>query len=114
MPDWWCTRPKTGKLIYYISLANVPGFAWLQSLTQIFTTANYGCMNFMAVAVCVLVSMHFAENIGQLNDRTVPAVALASFVTLINTTASTTTESGETVTISNVVSTSYTNATGLL
>ena len=105
--------PKTGELIYYISLANVPGFAWLESLTPIFTTANYGCMNFMAVAICVLVSMHYAENIGHPNDRTVPAVALASFVTLINTTASTTTESGETVTISNVVSSSYTKADGL-
>ena len=105
--------PKTGELIYYISLANVPGFAWLQTLTPIFTTANYGCMNFMAVAVCVLVSMHFAENIGHPNDKTVPAVALASFVTLINTTASTTTESGETVTISNVVASSYTKADGL-
>ena len=105
--------PKTGEMIYYISLANVPGFAWLESLTPIFTTANYGCMNFMAVAICVLVSMHYAENIGHANDKTVPAVALASFVTLINTTASTTTESGETVTISNVVASSYTKADGL-
>ena len=105
--------PKTGELIYYVSLANVPGFAWLHSLNPIFTTANYGCMNFMAVAICVLVAMHFAENIGHPNDKTVPAVALASFVTLINTTASTTTESGETVTISNVVASSYTSATGL-
>ena len=70
-------------------------------------------MNFLAVAVCVLVAMHFAENIGHPNDRTVPAVALASFVTLINTTASTTTEAGETVTISNVVASSYTSATDL-
>ena len=107
------TDPKTGEMIYYISLGNVPGFAWLESLTPIFTTANYGCMNFMSVAICVLVSMHFAENIGHPNDKTVPAVALASFVTLINTTASTTTESGETVTISNVVASSYTKADGL-
>ena len=107
------TDPKTGEIIYYISLGNVPGFSWLESLTPIFTTANYGCMNFMSVAICVLVSMHFAENIGHPNDKTVPAVALASFVTLINTTASTTTESGETVTISNVVASSYTKADGL-
>ena len=105
--------PKTGELIYYVSLANVPGFGWLHSLNPIFTTANYGCMNFMAVAICVLVAMHFAENIGHPNDNTVPAVALASFVTLINTSASTTTEAGETVTISNVVASSYTSATGL-
>ena len=32
--------PKTGEMIYYISLANVPGFAWLQTLTPIFTTAS--------------------------------------------------------------------------
>ena len=107
------TDPKTGELIYYISLANVPGLSFLEALTPIFTTANYGCMNFMAVAICILIAMHYAENIGHPNDKTVPAVALASFVTLINTTASTTTESGETVTISNVVSSSYTSATGL-
>ena len=107
------TDPKTGELIYYISLANVPGLSFLEALTPIFTTANYGCMNFMAVAICILIAMHYAENIGHPNDKTVPAVALASFVTLINTTASTTTESEETVTISNVVSSSYTSATGL-
>ena len=107
------TDPKTGELIYYISLANVPGLSFLEALTSIFTTANYGCMNFMAVAICILIAMHYAENIGHPNDKTVPAVALASFVTLINTSAATTTESGETVTISNVVSSSYTSATGL-
>ena len=107
------TDPKTGELIYYISLANVPGLSFLEALTPIFTTANYGCMNFMAVAICILIAMHYAENIGHPNDKTVPAVALASFVTLINTSATTTTESGETVTISNVVSSSYTSATGL-
>ena len=45
------TDPKTGELIYYISLANVPGLSFLEALTPIFTTANYGCMNFMAVAI---------------------------------------------------------------
>jgi len=71
----------------YISLANVPGFAWLEALTPIWSTANYGCMNFMAVMVCFMVSMHFAENIGHTNDKTAPAVALACFVTLMDTTA---------------------------
>jgi len=71
----------------YISLANVPGMAWLVALTPIFTTANYGCMNFMAVTVCVLVAIHYAENLGQHGDRTIPAVAIASFITLVNTTA---------------------------
>lgn len=71
----------------YISLANVPGMTWLVALTPIFTTANYGCMNFMAVTVCVLVAIHYAENLGQHGDRTIPAVAIASFITLVNTTA---------------------------
>ena len=74
----------------YISLANVPGMGWLTTLTPIFTTANYGCMNFMAVAICILVAIHYAENLGLARDNTVPAVALASFVTLINTTATST------------------------
>ena len=78
-----CTK-ATG----YISLANVPGMDWLTVLTPIFTTANYGCMNFMAVTVCVLVSVHYAENLGWHGDRTVPAIAIASFITLVNTTAS--------------------------
>ena len=107
------TDPKSGEIIYYISLANVPGFSWLSNLSPLFTTANYGCMNFMAVAICVLVAMHFAENIGHANDNTVPAVALASFVTLIDTTATKTLDSGEVVTISSVVKSSYTSATGL-
>ena len=72
-------------LLLYHTSANVPGLSFLESLTPIFTTANYGCMNFMAVAICILVTMHFAENIGHANDKTVPTVALASFVTLINT-----------------------------
>ncbi|HAW12138.1 MAG TPA: hypothetical protein DCW34_00170, partial [Erysipelotrichaceae bacterium] len=58
------TNPKTGELIYYVSLANVPGFGWLTKLTPIFSTANYGCMNFMAVAICMLVAIHFGENLG--------------------------------------------------
>ena len=40
--------------VKYLSLANVNGLAWLENLTPIVTTINYGCMNFMAVSVCVL------------------------------------------------------------
>ena len=118
----------------YPSLANIPGMAWLHVLEPIFTTANYGCMNFMAVSVCVLVSIHFAENLGLTRDNTVPAVALASFITLVNTTAKSTMSatalvasssdvlalgskatdtSTVPVSISSVVASSYTSATGL-
>ncbi|MGM9941705.1 MAG: PTS sugar transporter subunit IIC [Bulleidia sp.] len=82
------TNPKTGELIYYVSLGNVPGFGWLTKLTPIFSTANYGCMNFMAVAICILVAIHYGENLGLAKDNTLPMVALASFITLVDTSAS--------------------------
>jgi PTS system cellobiose-specific IIC component len=120
----------------YISLANIPGMDWLTALTPIFTCANYGCMNFMAVNICMLIAIHFAENMGHEHDNTVPAVALASFVTLITTTAtgtmtvadlvsasdgalSTSLSSAEAasttvgVSVSGAVASSYTSANGL-
>ncbi len=96
----------------YLSLANVPGMSWLSVLNPIWSTCNYGCMNFLAVMIVIGVASHFAENIGHTGDRTVPNVALACFVTLIDTTASTTVGE-ETVTISGVVGQTYTNANGL-
>ncbi len=74
-----------GSSVTYVSVANIPGLSWLSNLTPIVTTANYGCMNFMAINVCMLVAMHFAENIGHANDKTVPALAVASMVTLMST-----------------------------
>lgn len=116
----------------YISLARVPGMAWLSKLTPIFTTANYGCMNFLAVAIVVLIAIHFSESLGNAHDNTAPAVALASFVTLITTTVTSTNTAGalaeasngaltlagsETaavpVTVGSVVASSYTSANGL-
>lgn len=125
------TNPKTGELIYYVSLANVPGFSWLTKLTPIFTTANYGCMNFMAVADCIVIAMHYGENLGLEKDNTLPMVALASFVTLITTSASGTMTGADliaanpdaalkiaedasiNVTVGNVVSSNYTSSNGL-
>ncbi|MBQ9824498.1 MAG: hypothetical protein IJM63_08370, partial [Solobacterium sp.] len=62
---------------YQISLANVPGFGWLASLWDMWGYMNYGCMNFMAVAIVFLVSLHYAENLGLHGDRSVASVALA-------------------------------------
>ena len=99
---------------YTISLANVPGFHWLAGLWDMWGVMNYGCMNFMAVAIVFLVAMHYAENLGHAGDKTAPAVALASFVTLINTSVTATAaNSGEEVTVGGVVASSYTNANGL-
>lgn len=117
----------------YISLARVPGMSWLSKLTPIFTTANYGCMNFLAVAIVILIAIHYSENIGNAHDNTAPAVALASFITLVTTTANSTNTAGAlaeasngaltvtagqeaakvAVSISGVVASAYTSANGL-
>ena len=97
----------------YVSLANVPGFAWLGALKPLFDAANYGTMNFMAIGIVILLSMKIAESYGN-EDRIVMLVGLASYISLCATTASgTAAESGETVTISNVLPRQFTNAQGL-
>ena len=90
-----------GSTTVYLSLANIPGLAWLENLTPIVTTANYGCMNFMAVNVCILVAMHFAENLGRHGDKTVPVLALSSLVTLMSTSITATAKASDVVTASN-------------
>lgn len=98
---------------YQISLANVPGFGWLASTWDMWGYMNYGCMNFMAVAIVFLVSLHYAENLGMHGDRTVASVALACFVTLINTGIKYTPEGGEAMNVATGVTNTYTNAQGL-
>jgi PTS system cellobiose-specific IIC component len=98
---------------YDISLANVPGLGWLANLNPVWSTANYGCMNFMAVMVVFMVALHFAENIGRPGDKTAAAVALASFITLVTTSVTGKSASGEEVTISGAVASTYTNSNGL-
>lgn len=90
-----------GSTVVYLSVANIPGLSFLENLTPIVTTANYGCMNFMAVSVCVLVAVHFAENLGHVGDKSVPAVAIASLVTLMETSITANTTAGDVVAASN-------------
>ncbi len=98
---------------YQISLANVPGFGRLAATWDMWGYMNYGCMNFMAVAIVFLVSLHYAENLGMHGDRTVASVALACFVTLINTGIKYTPEGGEAINVATGVTNTYTNAQGL-
>ena len=37
----------------YFSLANVPGMSWLENLGPLFTSANYGTMNFIAIGLVI-------------------------------------------------------------
>ena len=68
----------------YVSLANLPGMAWLGSLRPIFDAANYGPMNMIAIGVCVLVSMELGMTLGQ-NDWAIPVTALACYISVVDT-----------------------------
>ena len=48
----------------YMSVANIPGFAWLGALKPLFVAANYGTMNMMAVGIVILLSASVAESYG--------------------------------------------------
>lgn len=96
----------------YFSLANLPGMSWLGVLTPMFTAANYGTMNFLAVGIVILLSVELGETYGN-HDRALPIVALASYISLCAVTATATASNGETVTISNVLASTFTNAQGL-
>lgn len=97
----------------YISVANIPGMAWLGALKPLFTAANYGTMNMMAIGIVILLSAQVAESYGN-KDKVVSVLALGSYISLCLTSATAVaTESGEEVTIANVLASNYTNAQGL-
>jgi Fructose/tagatose bisphosphate aldolase len=83
---------------YAIPAFNINDLEWTKAVLAGIQQANSpailqvseGAGKYMAVAICILVAIHYAENLGLSRDNTVPAVALASFVTLINTTATST------------------------
>lgn len=97
----------------YMSLANIPGLAWLGTLKPLFTAANYGTMNMMAIGIVILLSAQVAESYGN-KDKVISIIALGSFISLCTTSATAVAaESGEEVTIANVLASNYTNAQGL-
>ena len=59
----------------YLSLANVPGMAWLGNFNIMFTAANYGTMNFVAIGLVILLAMELGESYG-IRDKVLPVVAL--------------------------------------
>ena len=96
----------------YLSVANIPGMAWLNVLTPIFTAANYGTMNMLAIGICILIAMHLAETYGN-HDRVVPIVALASFISLCSTSTTVKDAAGADIVVNNVLPSTVTNAQGL-
>lgn len=95
----------------FVSLANIPGMDWLGNLSPIFSAANYGTMNFLAIGAVILISMYVAESYG-IKDKILPLTAIASFISLC-TTSMNVTIGEETKAVSNVLSNTYTSAQGL-
>ena len=91
----------------YLSLANVPGMAWLGSLSP-----NYGTMNFIAIGLVVLLSMELGESYG-INDKVLPVVAMGSYISLCSTTAIFTDDAGVAHNIANALTSQFTSAQGL-
>ncbi len=95
-----------------LSVAKIPGMAWLETLTPMFSAANYATMNILTLGIIVLIAME----LGRLNGRDeigVPVIALASFVTLITTSVNVKTEAGEIISVANVISSTFTGSGGL-
>lgn len=96
----------------FVSLANVPGMAFLGNLKPMFDAANYGTMNFIAIGAVILVAMELGEHYG-VTDKALPVVALACYISLCTFSASGKANDGSEVVIANVLQRMYTNAQGL-
>ena len=96
----------------YLSLANVPGMAWLGSLSPMFTAANYGTMNFIAIGLVVLLSMELGESYG-INDKVLPVVAIGAYISLCSTVAVFTDDAGVAHNVANALTNRFTSAQGL-
>ncbi len=103
-----CSTTTTG-----ISLAKLPGMAWLENLTDMFTAANNATLNFLTIGVVVLIAIELGK---QLNHKEiiVPAIALSSYVALCECATTITVEGiADPVSVSNVWPREFTNAQGL-
>ena len=96
----------------FFSLANIPGLSFLGKLNPMFTAANYGTMNFIAIGIVVLIAMELGEHYG-ITDKALPIVALGAYISLCTFTASGKAADGTEVVVTNVLSRVYTNAQGL-
>lgn len=95
------------------SLAKVNGFEWLSQYSEIFSKVNYACISFMTIGVVLLIAKNLAKEYGK-EEWVTSLVALASYITVCDLTASTTVEGmKEAVTISNVLPQSFTSSSNL-
>ncbi|MTI49311.1 PTS sugar transporter subunit IIC [Sporosalibacterium faouarense] len=97
----------------FMSIANIPGMGFLENIQPMFTAANYATMNFLAIGIVILLANELGESYG-IKDKGLPLIALGAYISLCATTiVITSSGSGEAITVSNILSSSYTNAQGL-
>ncbi len=65
-----------------LSVAKLPGMAWLEQLNPIFVAASYATMDFFAVGLVFLIAIELGKSYDMKNDMILPFVAVASFVAL--------------------------------
>ena len=97
----------------YVSVANIPGLGFLGKLKPMFDAANYGTMNMLAIGCCILVSMELATTMLGKEDWSVPITAIACYISLVKTSTTVTSTSGEVVKVANVLLSDSTSAKGL-
>lgn len=103
-----CSTTTTG-----LSLAKLPGLAWLANFSGIFNAAYYASLNFLSILAVILIASELGSILGH-KETIVPVVAVASYVTLCDTFIQTSVEGMDSLlTITNVLPRSFTNAQGL-
>lgn len=103
-----CSTTTTG-----ISLAKLPGMAWLEGLTGMFTAANYATLNFLTIGTVVLIAIELGKQLKH-KEIIVPIIALASYISLCDTFTNITVEGmDDLINVANVIPKEFTNAQGL-
>lgn len=98
----------------YVSIANLPGMSWLSVLKPIFTSVNYGTMNFMTIFLIFLIAMEIGKTY-DIKHFELGLVAIGSYISICLTKVDIECAAAEggIHTIANVLSQDYTNASGL-
>lgn len=99
-----------------LSLAKLPGMAFLGELTPIFNSINYATINFFAIGIVVLIAIELGKYYGH-EETMLPVVVLASYIAVVQpfTTFKYVDAAGADVvaTIANVLPRNFTDARGL-
>ncbi len=95
-----------------ISLAKVPGMAWLEFLQPIFTSANYATLNFFTIGAVVLIGLELGKT-NKMKGYAPAFIALCSYVACCPSFINFTLENKEVIQVADVFGKDYTAAKGL-